>query len=199
MLQGFHSIPTLEKSANNISVPVLDPIPLPPLDQARRDFHILHTGRDHSPCHQEAVTEEGPSSLIISRRGKWGRLERSWKNTSASGMGELRQIAEQIGWAIYSQLISCKILFSPTKDTLGKSGLHILDHDRAEPLQSHSLSGDNLSLQRYLKAQMGVLQMQFQFLRRIGGINNDRNPSEAKKTEGALALKLLCTVDTQVG
>lgn len=65
MLQGFHSIPTLEKSANNLSVPVLDPIPLPPLDQAGRDFHTLH-----SPCHQEAVTEEEPFSLIVSLRGK---------------------------------------------------------------------------------------------------------------------------------
>lgn len=35
-------IPTLEESANGFSVPVSDPIPLPPLNLAGRDFHTLH-------------------------------------------------------------------------------------------------------------------------------------------------------------
>ena len=32
MLWGFQLIPTLGKSANSLSVPVMGPIPLPPLD-----------------------------------------------------------------------------------------------------------------------------------------------------------------------
>lgn len=42
ILQGSQPFPTLEESANSLSVPVLGPIPLSPLDQAGRDFHTLY-------------------------------------------------------------------------------------------------------------------------------------------------------------
>ena len=75
-LWGFLHIPTLEESANGLSVLASDPLPCLPHSR-QGEASLPYIGRDDSPCQQKAVTEDIPFSLITPKRlQKWKCLRK---------------------------------------------------------------------------------------------------------------------------
>lgn len=118
MLWEFQPIPTLEESANSLSVPVSNPFPhLPQSRQAETSIHYI--GRDHSPCQQEANTEDrcpplSPLKDFWVRNSLRGNGTGKEARTSGTGMKQLKSRA------VYSHLVNHKTLiltFAPLQIT----------------------------------------------------------------------------------